>query len=68
MVTWYRYGSPDRATAELHDGTKRPVPLVERALPEDIGIPPGQVRRLVVHLQSAALHNLVLIDTPDWPP
>lgn len=64
VVTWYRYGTPDRATVELRDGTTYNLPLVDRALPDDLGVPVERVSRLVVYLQSAALRDLALIDTP----
>lgn len=64
IVTWYRYGSPDRACLESADGTTRDVPLGNGELPEDLGgsVPAGS--RLVVHLQAGALRDLTLIDTP----
>jgi hypothetical protein len=64
IVTWYRYGSPDRAYLESADGARRDVPLVAGALPEDVegGIQAGS--RLIVHLQAGALRDLTLIDTP----
>lgn len=64
VVTWYRYGSPDRAAIELTDGTLIPLPLVGRALPQDLGVPVERVARVVVHLQAGALRDLTLIDTP----
>ena len=64
VVTWYRYGTPDRAVAVLGDDSRAPVGLVDRALPEDLGIPVEQVQRVEVHLQARALRSLTLIDTP----
>ncbi len=64
IVTWYRYGSPDRACLESADGTTQDVPLSGGELPDDLGgaVPAGS--RLVVHLQAGALRDLTLIDTP----
>lgn len=64
VVTWYRYGAPDRAEAHLRDGTVVPLAMVGEALPDDLGVPLDRVARLVVHLQSGALRSLTLIDTP----
>ena len=64
VVTWYRYGSPDRAVVQLRDGTELPLQIRDRALPEDLGVPVQDVARVVVHLQAGALRSLTLIDTP----
>lgn len=64
VVTWYRFGSPDRAELVLKDGTRRHLPLVDRRLPDELGVEPDRVRRLEVHLQAGALRHLTLIDTP----
>lgn len=64
VVTWYRYGTPDRAAIELRDGTSRNLPLVAGALPAELDVPVEEIARLVVHLQSARLRDLALIDTP----
>jgi hypothetical protein len=63
IVTWYRYGSPDRAELELRSGERRVLPFTG-SLPEDVGVPAGDVARLTVHLQSRRLRDLTLIDTP----
>ena len=63
VVTWYRYGSPDRAEIVRRDGVRLPMRF-DGALPEDPGIPVDQVDHLEVHLQSGTLRNLTLIDTP----
>ncbi len=64
VVTWYRFGAPDRAELHLTDGTTRPVRLVDGGLPEELGVSAEKVDRLVVHLSSAPLRRLTLIDTP----
>ncbi len=63
VVTWYRYGSPDRAEIVRRDGVRVPLPF-NGALPEELGMPTDQVDHLEVHLQSGTLRNLTLIDTP----
>jgi hypothetical protein len=63
VVTWYRYGAPDRAELVLTDGTRRTI-RVDGRLPEDLGVPAEQVDRLEVHLQAGALRDLTIIDTP----
>lgn len=64
VVTWYTYGSPDRAEVLLRDGTTRPLVLENGAVPASLDVPVDQVRRIVVHLQAGALRDLTLIDTP----
>ncbi len=63
VVTWYRYGSPDRAEIVRRDGSRVPLPFDGR-LPEELGMPAGEVERLDVYLQSGTLRTLTLIDTP----
>ncbi|CUR54397.1 conserved hypothetical protein [metagenome] len=64
VVTWYRYGEPDQARLVLHDGRSLRVRLVDRALPDELGVPASEVARLEVWLTSRALRHLTLIDTP----
>ncbi len=64
VVTWYRFGGPDRAEVQLRDGTTRPLPLQEGRLPEELGVPVEDVQRVVVHLQAGQLRATTLIDTP----
>lgn len=64
VVTWYRFGAPDRAELHLTDGTARPVRLVDGGLPEQLDVRAEKVDRLVVHLSSGPLRTLTLIDTP----
>jgi hypothetical protein len=63
VVTWYRYGSPDRAEIVRRDGVRIPLAFTGR-LPEELGMPVAEVDHLEVHLQSGALRQLTLIDTP----
>jgi hypothetical protein len=64
VVTWYRFGAPDRAELHLTDGTARPVHLVDGGLPEQLDARAEKIDRLVVHLSSGRLRQLTLIDTP----
>ncbi|GAB1692147.1 dynamin family protein [Krasilnikovia sp. M28-CT-15] len=63
-VTWYRYGAPERAELELRDGSRRDLPLRGGRMPDQLGVPPERVARIVVHLQAAALREQTVIDTP----
>jgi GTPase SAR1 family protein len=64
VVTWYTYGSPDRAEVQLRDGSTLPLVLDHGAVPASLDVPVDEVRRIVVHLQAGALRDLTLIDTP----
>ncbi len=63
VVTWYRYGAPDRAEIVRRDGVRVPLPF-SGSLPEELGMPTEQIDHLEVHLQSGALRSMTLIDTP----
>lgn len=66
MVTWYRYGSPQRLEIVMRDGTRRRERLGAggRLPPELDGVPPGEVRCLEVWLANETLRSMTLIDTP----
>ncbi|MGY1829742.1 dynamin family protein [Geodermatophilus sp. SYSU D01180] len=65
VVTWYRHGQAEKVDVVLRDGGSRTVRLSpDGRLPEDLGVPSGEVDRLVVRLPVAALERLTLIDTP----
>ncbi len=63
IVTWYRFGAPDRAELVLVDGSVQPLPFDGR-LPATLGVDLARVDRIEVILQSGPLRNLTLIDTP----
>ncbi|MCA2216645.1 dynamin family protein [Jidongwangia harbinensis] len=63
VVTWYRYGAPDRAELVLTDGRRRTL-RIDGGLPEDLGVPAEDVDHLEVHLQAGALREMTVIDTP----
>jgi hypothetical protein len=65
MVTWYRYGSPQRLEIVLRDGTRRSERLgLGDSLPSGLGIKHQDVHRLEVWLASETLRSMTLIDTP----
>lgn len=64
VVTHYRWGAPERAEVHRLDGSVRTVPLDAGRLPDDLGVPLEEVSHAVVHLQQAALRDMVLVDTP----
>jgi hypothetical protein len=65
MVTWYRYGSPQRLEIVLRDGSRRRERLgVGGSLPSGLGIKHQDVRYLEVWLANETLRSMTLIDTP----
>jgi hypothetical protein len=65
LVTWYRYGAPERAELRLLDGGTLALPGTEPGLPAaDLPVDRSLVSHAIVHLQEAALKELTLIDTP----
>jgi GTPase SAR1 family protein len=65
MVTWYRYGTPQRLEIVLRDGTRKPSRLRPGGvLPSEVGVDPAEVERLEVWLANETLRSLTLIDTP----
>lgn len=64
VVSWFRYGFPERAELELRDGRTQPVPLIEGALPDELGVDPAEARKLTVWLSNDALERMTVVDTP----
>lgn len=65
VVTWFRYGSPDRAEVVLRDGSRRGLRLrPDGFLPRDLGVDPSEVESLDVWLTIGTLRSFTLIDTP----
>jgi hypothetical protein len=65
MVTWYRYGSPQRLEIVLRDGGRRRERLgAGGSLPSELGIQHTDVLRLEVWLANETLRSMTLIDTP----
>ncbi len=65
MVTWYRYGSPQRLEIVMRDGTRRRERLgTGGRLPSELGVNHTEVRRLEAWLANDTLRSMTLIDTP----
>jgi hypothetical protein len=65
MVTWYRYGSPQRLEIVMRDGTRRRERLgTGGRLPSELGVDHTEVRRLEAWLANDTLRSMTLIDTP----
>jgi len=65
VVTWYRYGHPERVDVLLRDGSTRAVQLQsDGLLPATLNMDPQQVASLQVRLSNTTLRDLTLIDTP----
>jgi energy-coupling factor transporter ATP-binding protein EcfA2 len=65
LVTWFRYGHPQRVDVELFDGTTVDAELTpEGTLPDELGVPVTKVRSLNCYLANEALKWVTLIDTP----
>jgi GTPase SAR1 family protein len=65
LVTWYRYGVPERVEVVGHDGGRHTLPLGgDGRLPQNLGVPVAEVSHLDVFVSNDALRDLVLIDTP----
>lgn len=65
LVTWFRFGVPERVEVVHVDGTSRRLPLgPDGTLPASVESGDQPVSHLVVHLSNEALREMVLIDTP----
>jgi predicted GTPase len=65
LVTWYRYGSPQRLEIVMRDGTRRRERLGSGGtLPAKLGLQQSDVRCLEVWLANDTLRLMTLIDTP----
>ncbi|KAA0233225.1 MAG: Isoniazid-induced protein IniC [Acidimicrobiales bacterium] len=64
VVTSFEYGHPERAEVVSEDGSRSPIPLTERGLPSELGVPLDQVRLVEVYLSNANLRTITIIDTP----
>lgn len=65
LVTWFRYGRPERVDIELDDGSVVPAQLSpEGTLPSTLGVPVERVRALHCYLANETLQSMTLIDTP----
>jgi hypothetical protein len=65
LVTWFRYGRPERVDVEMEDGAVVAAQLTpEGTLPNQLGVPVEQVRALHCFLSNETLKSMTLIDTP----
>jgi len=65
LVTWYRYDHHQHIEVQRRDGTVHTVPFASGTrIPDELGAPPGDIARLVVHLSNERLRDITIIDTP----
>ncbi len=65
LVTWFRFGHPQRIEVSLRDGSKVERQLtVDGMLPAELGVPVESVSAIHVYLANEALRDMTLIDTP----
>jgi len=65
LVSWFRYGHPQRIEIQLKDGTSVAAQLgSDGSLPSQLPVPIDQVQALHCFLANDALRTLTLIDTP----
>ena len=65
LVTWYRYGVPERVEAWNTEGVIDQMPLrADGTLPASLGTRVDEISHLVVYISNQALRDLVIIDTP----
>ncbi len=64
VVTRFTYDHHERAEVVLRDGSTRSLPLVDGALPTELGVPVDTVAEVVVYLSNRGLERLSIIDTP----
>ena len=65
LVTWFRYGYPQRIELELKDGRRVETQLDSSGmLPQELPVPPDQVASIQAYLTNDVLKDMILIDTP----
>jgi hypothetical protein len=65
VVTWFRYGHPERLLIQMKDGRALEAQLTpEGTLPAELGVPVGEVASLHTYLANDSLRAMTLIDTP----
>ncbi|MDQ2727154.1 MAG: dynamin family protein [Actinomycetota bacterium] len=65
VVTWFRYGHPQRVVIHLKAGGTVEAHLdADGALPADLGVASGDVASVQAFLANDALRSMTLIDTP----
>lgn len=69
IVTWFRYGFPERARLVLPDGEERELALIGGVLGGSLplGVPAASsAMRIEAELSNAELRSLTIIDTPGF--
>jgi hypothetical protein len=65
IVTWFRYGSPERVEAVMKGGARKAVQLEpDGRLPRTLGVDSESVQSLQVVLSSDVLRSMTIVDTP----
>jgi hypothetical protein len=65
VVTWFRYGHPQRVTARLKAGGEIDVQLSpEGAMPSVLPVPTEDIEGLDAYLANELLRSMTLVDTP----
>jgi hypothetical protein len=65
VVTWFRYGHPERLQIALRDGSTRDAQLTsEGMLPAELPVAIDQIASLHAFLANTSLQEMTLIDTP----
>ena len=65
VVTWFRYGDPERAELVMSDGSRQRLELTGGGeLPDSLGVGVEQVVAIEVLLSVNALRSLTIVDTP----
>jgi predicted GTPase len=65
VVTWFRYGHPERLEIALRDGSTLDAQLTsEGMLPAELPVPIDKVASLHAFLANTGLQEMTLIDTP----
>jgi hypothetical protein len=67
VVTWFRYGTPQRIDIRLRDGSVVQRPLErDGRLPAELGVPVSEVAGIDAWLANDSLRTLTLVDTPGF--
>lgn len=65
LVTWFCYDHHQRIEVHHRDGSTSTVAFADGTrIPDDLGAPPANIARVVVHLSNDRLRDLTIIDTP----
>jgi len=65
LVTWFRYGAPQRIVLKMKDGSEREVQLTQSGmLPDELPVPAEDVSAIDAYLTNDMLKAVTLIDTP----